>query len=635
MTPKNIDKVIQVEANRLLYISQSTGLINILITSAALVFGFEASTNQNQKIIWWLVMVILIAFRFILGRKYKRRISQEPKYDLYLFSLGAIATALMWSFYTLYFYEQASDLELTVTMVIIASFASGSSSMLSANKSLSITYIIILALPYSVLLSFSTESSYQTLGCLGFFFLMSIVLSAYKSAEFTKDAIAIKHQHDQLLSEMEQKVEERTQAYITLSNTDALTGLFNRKAFLEMLNSLILEKPEQELAILFIDLDGFKGINDTLGHEVGDQVLTMAATRIQSFNSESQLVCRWGGDEFLVVLPHENMSHTSAFAQDLIEKMSEPYFDNNYRVTIGATIGISIYPEHSQRKEELIQHADMAMYQQKRQEKGGVGHFNETLRLQLQREFNLRDQLITAIDKGELRLVYQPIVNAKTGKTEAFEALLRWNSAFGPIPPDQFIPIAEQYGQIKSIGLWVLDQACQQAKSFQLVSPNLAMCVNVSVAQFQDEDFVEQISNIFQRHDFEPSGLHLEITESFFASDKLGLMQTIKALQKMGIQISIDDFGTGYSSLSSMQDMGVDIVKIDKSFVDTIQGSGLSIITAVLLIANELDYQVVAEGVETEVQANVLRDLNVTYLQGYYFSRPMESEQAFEYLEAL
>ncbi|WP_421847859.1 putative bifunctional diguanylate cyclase/phosphodiesterase [Marinomonas sp.] len=391
---------------------------------------------------------------------------------------------------------------------------------------------------------------------------------------------------------------------------------------------------EQSLAILFIDLDGFKGINDTLGHEVGDRVLSMAALRVKNFSTDSQLVCRWGGDEFLVVLSHEGHQQTSTFAKGLIEKMSEPYVDGTYRVTIGATIGISIYPEHSQSKEELIQHADMAMYQQKRQAKGSVGYFNETLRLQLQREFNLRDQLITAAEKDELNLVYQPIVNAKTGKVEAFEALLRWNSALGLIMPDQFIAIAGQYGQIKNIGLWVLERACQQAKVFQQRSPEIAICVNVSVVQFQDEDFIEQISNVFQKHDFEPSGLHIEITESFFASDKLGLMKQIKALQEMDIQISIDDFGTGYSSLSSMQDMGVDIVKIDKSFVDTIQGSGLSIITAVLHIANELNYQVVAEGVETEEQAKILRDLNVDYLQGYYFSRPMESEQALEYLES-
>ena len=632
MPQKNIDKVIQVEANRLLYSPLSIGLIVILITSAALVFGFETSTNQNQKIIWWLIMVILVAFRFILGRKYKRRISKEPKYDLYLFSLGAIATALMWSFYTLYFYEQASDLELTVTMVIVASFASGSASILSANKPLSITYIIILVLPYSVLLAFSMVPAYQTLGCLGFFFLMSIVLSAYKSAEFTKDAIAIKHQHDQLLSEMERKVEERTQAYITLSNSDALTGLLNRKAFLETLNALIVEKSEQELAILFIDLDGFKGVNDTLGHEMGDRVINIAASRIKNFSIDSLIVSRWGGDEFLVVLRHESKQRTLDFAKGLIKEMSAPYFENIYHVTIGATIGVSLYPEHSRRKEELIQHADMAMYQQKRLVKGDVGYFDEALRLQLHREFTLRDQLATCLERNELRLVYQPIINTKTGSVVAFEALLRWDSILGAIPPDQFIPIAEQYGQIKSIGLWVLDQACQQAKVFRTISSNMCICVNVSVAQFQDGDFAGYIAEIFKKYDFDPSGLHIEITESFFASDKESLIKQIKALQEMNIQISIDDFGTGYSSLSSMQDMGVDIVKIDKSFVHTVQGSGLSIITAVLLIANELDYKVVAEGVETEEQANILRGLNVPYLQGYYFSRPMESEQALEYL---
>lgn len=631
-----IDKKIREEAIYLLYSNLVAGLFINLIASTVLVFGFEKNIDHDAKVTWWLAMVVLLVSRAISFAYRHHYLARNAQYSLYVFSFGAISTALMWSFYALYFYQNASDFELTAVMVIVASFASGSAIILSANKFLSTSYVLILLIPYSILLVSSGDSSHLSLGFLGLFSALFIYITAIKFANFTIDVISTKNQNAQLLSEMEQKVRERTQAFVTLSNIDSLTNLLNRKAFLEKLDALMINQSgRQSLAILFIDLDGFKGINDTLGHEVGDQVLTTAATRIQNFNSESQLVCRWGGDEFLVVLPHENIVQTSTFAQALIAKMSEPYFSHNYRVTIGATIGISIYPEHSQRKEQLIQHADMAMYQQKRQVKGSVGYFNETLRLQLQREFNLRDQLITAIEKEELRLVYQPIVDAKTGKTEALEALLRWDSAFGPIAPDQFIPIAEQYGQIKSIGLWVIEQACQQAKKFQLISPNLTMCVNVSVAQFQDEDFVEQISNIFQKYDFDPSGLNIEITESFFASDKLGLMQKIKALQKMGVQISIDDFGTGYSSLSSMQDMGVDIVKIDKSFVDTIQGSGLSIITAVLLIAKELNYQVVVEGVETEEQANVLRDLNVTYLQGYYFSRPIESEQALEYLEAL
>lgn len=631
-----VDRKVKEDAIGLLKSHSIAGFFINIITSAFLAFGFEKNIDQDAKVTWWLVMVSIMICRaicFFFGQHF---FAKNSKYDLYVFSVGAVATALMWSFYPLYFYQNASDLELTSTMVVIAGFAGGSAIILAANKVLATFYVLVLLLPYSILLTLSDVASHQSLGFLGLFFALFVFIKAIKFADFTIDVISTKHQNAQLLSSMEQKVQERTEALITLSNIDSLTSLLNRKAFLEQFNALIHNQPEtQSFAVLFVDLDGFKGINDTLSHEIGDQVLMMAAARIKNFNSESQLVCRWGGDEFIIVLPHKSVSQTSDFARDLIEKISEPYFDHNYRVTIGATIGISIYPEHSQFKEVLIQHADMAMYQQKRHAQGSVGYFNETLRLQLQREFNLRDQLITAIDREELRLVYQPIVNAKTGKPDAFEALLRWNSAFGPIAPDQFIPIAEQYGQIKSIGLWVLEQACQQAKKFQLISPNLTMCVNVYVAQFQDEDFVEQISAIFQKHDFAPSGLNIEITESFFASDKLGLMQKIKALQKMGVQISIDDFGTGYSSLSSMQDMGVDIVKIDKSFVDTIQGSGLSIITAVLLIAKELNYQVVVEGVETEEQANVLRDLNVTYLQGYYFSRPIESEQALEYLEAL
>lgn len=629
---KSLSKTNQEEAVKLLYSNLFLGLFITVVTSAMLVFGFNNSSQHHQKIIWWLTMVFICLLRWAIKVLYTRNTSRGSVFYLRVFSACALITACMWSFYSLYFYQQAGPIELTATMVVMAGFASGSSSTLSAHRITALAYVFILIVPYSTLLVLSGNEVNATLGYLGFFFVLIILTSTYRASGYILDAITIKNQNAQLLLKMEKKVEERTQAFITLSNIDSLTGLPNRHAFLIKLNALMLQNPNHPLAVLFIDLDGFKSINDTLGHEVGDHVIHIAASRIKNSHSKPLLLCRWGGDEFLAVVNHQDKPDTTKLAQCIIDEVSLPYFHNSYRVIIGATIGISIYPEHSRRKEELIQHADMAMYQQKRLEKGAVGYFNEKLRLQIQREFSLRDKLINAIEKNEFSLAYQPIINAKTGKADAFEALLRWNSDQGLIPPDLFIPIAEQYGQIKNIGLWVMNEACQQAKVFRDISPRLSICVNVSVSQFQDEDFVDKISAIFQAHDFDPSGLNIEITESVFASDRHSLVKQIKALQKMGIKISIDDFGTGYSSLSSMLDLGVDNVKIDKSFINTIHSSGLSIITAVMHIANELGFQVVAEGVESEQQAKVLRSLNVTHLQGYYFSFPMEKGKAIDYL---
>ncbi|WP_421847857.1 hypothetical protein [Marinomonas sp.] len=242
--PKIIDRNMKEEANKLLYSNFPAGLIIIIITSAVLAFGFEKTIDQSEKVVWWLIMLGIVFYRAVVSAYYKKNPSNDPKRNLFWFSIGATATAFMWSFYTLYFYHNASEIELTATMVIVAGFASGSAMILSANRTLSLSYILILLLPYSVLLMSSEVSSHQTLGFLGLFFTCIILLSAFKTAGFTVDVISTKHQHAKLLVEMEQKVEERTQAFITLSNIDSLTNLLNRKALIEQLDKLMNSKSE-------------------------------------------------------------------------------------------------------------------------------------------------------------------------------------------------------------------------------------------------------------------------------------------------------------------------------------------------------------------------------------------------------
>jgi len=478
------------------------------------------------------------------------------------------------------------------------------------------------------------EYADRVLGILGFSFTIVMLAISSKSAAFTQHAIALKNENAALVDHMEQEVEERTQRIYELSNTDPLTGLYNRTAFSKNLSKSLAEltKSGEELALLFIDLDGFKKINDTFGHEAGDQILKASAHRLQSITRDSNLLCRWGGDEFLVALERTDREAAIHLGREIIDALSLEHKTDDAKLSVGATIGVALFPIHETCESKLIQHADTAMYYQKKSKGSSVCVFNEEMEAEHLRELKLKNGLAKAIEKEQLRLVFQPIVSPKDGAPVSFEALLRWQFGDENIPPDQFIGIAEQYGLILDIGDWVMVQACHTAAEWQRSKP-LPVCVNVSVIQFQDDGFPGMVDRALSESGLAPDCLHLEITESVFASDVKLLRKRIKAIQQRGIHVSIDDFGTGYSSLSVMQDLAVDTVKIDRSFINNLEGSSYAIVTAVIHAASIMKFDVVAEGVETQAQRETLAKLGVHKLQGFYFSKPLEIDALAMYLD--
>ncbi|MBJ7536123.1 putative bifunctional diguanylate cyclase/phosphodiesterase [Marinomonas transparens] len=629
------------EALRLLYANVSAGSFVSFLVSTSLVFGFEFDSEDQEytdhKIIWWVLMMVFISLRHLDSVLYQKEVYKNLfslQQDILRFTVFASMGASIWSAYALYFFPFSSPDELTVTIIVICGMAAGGANLWSAHQFTAVTYALIILGPLAVLLLLSEDSHQHLLGLIGLGFTFVMMLSAHKTSSFTKDAIHLKTQHLQLLRDMEKKVELRTQEIYRLSNIDPLTGLLNRNAFLKELNHMVAVNPSTSLALLFIDLDGFKQINDSMGHEVGDKVIKDTSSRIASLCKGSLLLCRWGGDEFLVVLNYESHEQTHHFAQQIITAVSSPHITKQSQTWIGATIGVALYPEHGTHHDSLIQNADMAMYHQKRVEKGQVGYFNESLRQRLIRERLLSDRLSTAIEENALRLVFQPILESQTGKVTGLEALLRWHLDGEEVAPVEFIPLAEQYGLIKTIGLWVIEQACLQSISLSKGSQPPSVSVNVSVIQLQDHNFASQVQSLLTRLQFDPSLLLIEITESVFATDQKTLLEQIQALQKLNIKISIDDFGTGYSSLSSMQNLGADIIKIDKSFINKIDSTGLSIIKAVMEIAHSMGLRVVAEGVETAEQEKILKDIGAHLLQGYHLCRPLEAEQLTEYLDS-
>ncbi|MFA3793104.1 putative bifunctional diguanylate cyclase/phosphodiesterase [Aliiglaciecola sp. SL4] len=579
------------------------------------------------------LLLIRLADTYFWLKKNKAAPNNSKK-SILRFSLGTITTASMWCMYCLVLFPYIDTIELAFNIIIVSAMAGGASTVLAGSKVTAMLYSGILLIPFSIALLLAPEFHEYILGLLGMSFGCVMLITASKSANFTALAIRLKNENAVLVEDMEAEVSARTKQIYELSNIDPLTGLFNRNAFLTHLRTNIdtSKKANKSIALLFIDLDGFKKINDTIGHETGDMVLKQTAERLKEIYKNHQLICRWGGDEFLVAVENANKSKAILLADKLIRRISEPYIFSRNRLSISATVGIAMFPEHATQENVLIQLADTAMYYQKKAFPSTAGVFSAHLGKQLAREQRLKDGLSEAIENQQLRLVFQPIVDSETFQPIAFEALLRWQFVNESIPPYEFISIAEQYGQIRKIGAWVLNEACKAAKSWQSKMP-LSVAVNVSVIQLQDDDFIDIVDQALVDSGLPSTFLHIEITESVFAADKETLLDKITCLQERGIKVSIDDFGTEYSSLSVIQDLSANKVKIDKAFVDSLDSNGMPIVNAVLQIAKAFGYDVVAEGVETLQQAEVLRKAGVNHLQGYYFAKPLESTFLKQYLK--
>ncbi|MDU0354139.1 EAL domain-containing protein [Paraglaciecola aquimarina] len=638
-------KCAQRDALDLLYGNNSGSLVVTLSICLALVFGFPDNPVQSLKVYWLLFMCAIFVWRFLQTRHWKTKLKGQV-YDatkpMSKFKIGRYLTACGFSAYSIMFFHAMDVIELACTIVILSAMAGGAATTLAASKVLCRSYAAILLIPISLLSIVSEDSYHNTLGILGGIFVVIMYSAAKRAHQFTTESILIKNQHADLLEEMElknqqiseanttleRKVKKRTDEIFELSNIDPLTKLFNRNAFSENLRLLIdsCKLRDTKLAVLFIDLDGFKSINDSLGHTVGDKVLLKTAQRLTNHSEKAQSLCRWGGDEFLIALENVEGDDALQFARQLISNLSKPIIIEQHELNVGATVGIAMYPDHGTDEIELITLADTAMYQQKQSVKSEVCMFTEQMRETLYRQITLKNGLSSALKNNQLYMVYQPVVDCDTGQVGFCEALLRWELDGKLIPPSEFIPVAEQYGLIYSIGAWVMQQSCQQAASWSF-DKDVSVSVNVSVAQLMHGDLVNIVTRALHDSGLPAENLHIEITESIFAADINYVLQQMKSLQKLNIKVSVDDFGTGFSSLALLQSLSADVVKIDRSFISTIDKGGKAIIQATQYMANELGYSVVAEGVETKKQADDLKAMGVANLQGFYFGKPMKLEK--------
>ncbi|PKG24794.1 bifunctional diguanylate cyclase/phosphodiesterase [Niallia nealsonii] len=413
---------------------------------------------------------------------------------------------------------------------------------------------------------------------------------------------------------------------------DSLTGLPNRLLLNDRLNQALEQAKDnkQSLGVMFIDLDRFKYINDTLGHAMGDLLLIEVANRIQACLGKADTVSRQGGDEFIVFIPQSNSDKVTKIAQKILDLFSRSIVIKEQELFVTPSIGISVYPEDGRDTETLIKNADTAMYRVKEQGKNNFEFYtpemNETISKKMKLELGLRKALVN----NEFKLVYQPQIDIGTGKLLGVEALLRWHHPeWGTISPAEFIPLAEETGLIVPIGEWVLYKACMQNKEWQNegYSP-IRMAVNISSLQFQQSNFVETVRKILKETELDPIYLELELTESIIQDSKHAV-STMHNLKNMGIYLSIDDFGTGYSSLSYLKTFPIDTLKIDQTFTRNIyiDQKDASLVSTIINMAQNLDLKVIAEGVETAEQLQFLQQERCNEAQGYFFSRPIPAQE--------
>jgi diguanylate cyclase (GGDEF)-like protein len=415
---------------------------------------------------------------------------------------------------------------------------------------------------------------------------------------------------------------------------DLETGLPNRALLLQRL-SLDLEEAkrrQQELAVLMIDLDRFKLINDSLGHVVGDELLKQVAHRIKTSVRMNDLVTRLGGDEFVIVLSKiKSRQDVGKVAQNLLKAIQRPFYVEGTELFVTGSIGISMYPNLGKSVTELIRQADNAMYRVKAQGKNNYQFFAEEMSDIELRRLSLVTQLHKALEYEELMPFYQPQLNLQTGKLVGMEALLRWkHRELGMISPAEFIPLAEETGLVVPIGTWVLNDACKQTKKWQLAGyPPIRMSVNVSAVQFNRNDFIGIVREALQTSQLDPQYLELELTEGLLLQDIQGAAAKLKELKKLGVYIAIDDFGTGYSSLRYLKQLPIDTLKIDQSFIrdmriyDPAKVKDKALVEAIIMLGHNLGMNIIAEGVELQEHVDFLRNSKCEEIQGYIYCKPI------------
>ena len=438
-------------------------------------------------------------------------------------------------------------------------------------------------------------------------------------------------------------VTERKQAEARanyVAHHDSLTGLPNRLLMQDRLHQAITQARRSggQVALMFIDLDRFKLVNDSFGHLIGDTLLKQVAARLSHCLRDTDTVARLGGDEFTIMLPDvDSPQGAGEVAERILADLAQPFKESEQELYVSASIGISLFPRDGAVPEELVKHADTAMYSAKDSGRNSYCYFTQGLNLEVREKVMMESGLRRAIARGELRLFYQPKIDLSSGRVIGAESLVRWqHPTLGLVSPAKFIPVAEESGLIVPLGEWVLHAACEQLRRWQLEGHELQVGINVSARQFRQRNLAELVLRAMADSHIDPRFVEIEVTESAIMNDAQSSIATLEAMKAHGISISIDDFGTGYSSLSYLKRLPLDILKIDQSFVRdiTTDHNDAAIVRAIIGLARSLGKKVIAEGVEDDNQLSFLNAYGCNYGQGYLFGKPLDPAMFIEVMRA-
>lgn len=465
----------------------------------------------------------------------------------------------------------------------------------------------------------------------------------YLAKPFSEITLAAKIKAMQRIADMQHELIKTTQKLETLSATDTLTGLYNRFQFDRSIYEKLAtsDRYNRLMSIMFIDLDNFKIINDTFGHHVGDLLLKEAAIRMKNCLRIDDFFARIGGDEFAVILSDvKSPEAIGTVAQKMLDVLAVDFYLDDHNIRVSASIGIACYPHEGTTKENLLKHADIAMYHAKSLGRNNYQYFSEELNARYRQHTNLEYALKFALDRKEISLTYQPIYDLKTNKIVGMETLALWtHPKFGVISPNIFIPIAEETGLITKIGNWVFRSACEQAQKWQLNKfKDFKLSINLSSHQILQEDFFDMIVDVLNSTKIPPTLLELELTETTVMGYRTDVFKNaMEKLHNMSISIAIDDFGTGYSSLTRLKYLAIDTLKIDKNFIqDALTDNNSAVIVNCLIaLGNNLGLKVIAEGVETKEQLEFIKAKGCIYGQGYLLSKPINTEGMTRFLEEI
>ena len=608
---------------RIIYSSMTVTLITVFINSAILSYIQWDVIVHSTILIWFCAINFLSLIRIGLYKKFKTLYSEKeiPAYWHSITLATSITSGALWGSVAIWLFPENNIAHQVFPAFVLAGMCAGAVTTLSAKMSSSIAFITLAMVPLIVRFLLEETDIAYAMAIMSILFTVTIIVTSRNMNRTIQES---------LLRRQQRTLAEDAVHYH--ANYDMLTDLPNRRLLSERLNQEIKRSIRHKHfgAVLFLDIDHFKTINDSLGHAVGDNLLKQLAQRIKNRIRGEDIIARLGGDEFIILISEagDNVNDATdnavSFADEILRLFNKPFIINDHEIHVTISIGITVFPLTETTPEKLLQKADLALYEAKETGRNTVRLFLPEMQKVVNNRRAIEKGLHRALEKGELELYYQPQVDA-ANNVFAVEALLRWNHPDkGLITPDKFIEIAEKSGLIVPIGEWVLKTACSQLTTISS-NTSLTMCINVSPRQFAEPLFIDKIKQVIAETGVNPDNIQLEITEGMVLKNIDETIEKMKTLKLLGISFAIDDFGTGYSSLAYLKRLPINILKIDKSFVlDAVNNKNDAVIVeAIIAIAQHMQIDIVAEGVETQQTMDFLKTKGCLKFQGYLFGKPL------------